>query len=335
MTPSPIVTVVIPTYQRCESLKRTLVALAEQTLAAEEYEVIVSIDGSEDGTCEMVNQFSSAYALQAIWHANRGRAAACNSGVQVGRGRIIVLLDDDMEPVPEFLARHVAVHSTEILWGVVGAVPIEVDSSSPPILRYVAEKFNRHLEELAQLNRRFRLRDFYSGNFSTLRDTFLQVGGFDEAFKVYGNEDLELSIRLTSAGVQLVFDPLALAYQRYRKDFRALASDHVGKGWTSVMLATKHPHVLPDLKLSTYYQGSFKWRAARTVLLMATRVCHGMPDLAIRAVQGLERSRLPRLDLYYRFVLDYFYWLGVIRALHENRHTYSGLSSLAHTRTPV
>src|SRR5580765_7673564 len=103
--------VVIPTYRRCAALRRCLLALARQTVPAWQYEVIVSIDGSQDGTREMVAQISVPYRLRAIYrYPNRGRAAACNAGIREATGEILVLLDDDMEPAPAFLAGHGAAH---------------------------------------------------------------------------------------------------------------------------------------------------------------------------------------------------------------------------------
>src|SRR6266702_4396307 len=98
--------VVIPTYQRCFSLERTLHALAQQSLPADEYEVLVSIDGSQDGTREMVEQFRAPYRLHAEWRPNGGRAAACNSGIRASCGELVLIMDDDIEPTPECLDAH-------------------------------------------------------------------------------------------------------------------------------------------------------------------------------------------------------------------------------------
>jgi glycosyltransferase involved in cell wall biosynthesis len=49
----PLVSVVIPTYQRRALLELALGALARQEMAAGQYEVVVSVDGSDDGTREM------------------------------------------------------------------------------------------------------------------------------------------------------------------------------------------------------------------------------------------------------------------------------------------
>src|SRR5690349_14383580 len=100
MESCPRVSVVIPTYQRRLSVERTLQALSAQTMPADQFEVVVSIDGSMDGTREMLDACRTPYTLVAQWQRNRGRAAACNRGVALARGDVIVLLDDDMEPTP-------------------------------------------------------------------------------------------------------------------------------------------------------------------------------------------------------------------------------------------
>ena len=71
MTP-PATSVVIPTYQRRESVQRAIEALVGQTLAPDTYEVVVSIDGSDDGTREMVETLRVGFPLRSLWRPNRG-----------------------------------------------------------------------------------------------------------------------------------------------------------------------------------------------------------------------------------------------------------------------
>jgi GT2 family glycosyltransferase len=328
MTVSYRISVVIPTFQRRASVERTLRALARQTLPADQYEVIVSIDGSEDGTREMVAQFPAPYALQGIWQSNRGRAAACNAGIRVARGDLLVLLDDDMEPEPGCLLAHLQAHAEHARLAVLGAVPVRIDQSSAPVADFINAKFSRHLQKLAQPDYTIHFRDFYTGHISIRRDVLLEVGAFDEDFKVYGNEDSELALRLARAGVKVVYNPEALAYQHYTKDFAALARDNVAKGQTAVLLASKYPEAFHHLRLRTYYQGSRKWRMLRAVLLMLSRLAAGTPKGVIRFVNWLEQRKAARLHFYYDLALDYFFWLGAQPALRANRRAKSGLQSL-------
>lgn len=308
------ISLVIPTYQRRESIRRLLNALEQQRIEADMFEVMVVIDGSNDGTDDLIANTKTSYSLKAICQPNLGRAAACNTGIRNAQGELIVLLDDDMEPAPEFLWAHWEIHQGQKRLGVVGAAPVVARAESSSVSRYIADKFRHHLEKLSQPGYQLNLRDFYSGNFSIWKEHLLEVGLFDEGFRIYGNEDLELSLRLRKADIALVYCGEALAYQHYEKDFSAWAKDNIAKGKTAVLFAHKHPEVYPELKLSSYKEGSWKWRLLRTGLLRLSNVSTKTPGYVIRFVAALERMKPVRLHLVYQFVSDYFFWLGVQHA---------------------
>ncbi len=302
--------IIIPTFQRCLAVERALSSLASQTFRLDEAEVIVSIDGSNDGTREAVSRFQAPYALKMLWQPNQGRAAACNAGIHAASGEVVVLLDDDMEATPGFMAGHWEAHQTDRRLGVVGAAPIPLNDSAPPLVQYMGQRFNEHLVKLAAPGYQMTFRDFYSGNFSIRRETLLDVGLFDEAFKVYGNEDGELALRLMDKGVQLVYSPAALAHQHYLKGFAGLARDNISKGQTAVLLAQKRPETYQSLKLSTYHQVSPQWYAVRAALLQISKRWHWLPATLTELMLKLERRRVPGLYSLYFHSLDYFYWLG-------------------------
>jgi GT2 family glycosyltransferase len=310
----PRVGVVIPTYERCGSLERLLRALCRQTLPSHAYEVIVIVDGSTDGTRELLERFDTPYALTWRWRQNGGRAAACNAGIRLCQSPLVVLLDDDMEPAPECLEAHIACHADGVPRAVMGAAPMVVTPGSPAVVEYVGRKFNRHLATLATAGQRLALRSFYSGNLSVPRRVLGDVGGFDEAFKDYGNEDLELSCRLRAVGVEILFSAAALAHQHYDKTFAELARDNIGKGITAVLLARKHPATFTDLKLEARNRGSLKRRLALDALVALTRVWPRLVAIVMSAIGTSSRLRNERQDRAYAFVLDYFFMVGVTKA---------------------
>lgn len=328
----PAVSVVIPTYQRCASLARTLGALSVQTIPYEDYEVVVSIDGSSDGTREMVIALATPYRLRGTWQPNRGRAAACNAGVRESAGELIVILDDDMEPCRSFLAAHLAEHEHRSRAGVLGAVPIHLDAASPPRVQFVGAKFNRHLEALARPDGVIDIRGFYSGNFSIRRQLLLEVGGFDESFRLYGHEDVDLAVRLLSVDVELLFSPEASAVQHYEKSLTELACDHMAKGKTAVLCARKHPQAVTRLRLGTFGQRSRKWRFARAALLSVSDRGGRVPRALTRILELVERQWPARLIRYYPFALDYFFWFGARSALREAGG--EGLKSVVYGSAP-
>lgn len=320
MNGGPAASVIIPTHQRREALRRALLALAEQSAAAS-YEVLVSIDGSSDGTREMVAELQGQvpYALRGVEGSGRGRAAARNLALAEARGGVAILIDDDMEPAPTFVERHLAGHPAGSRACVLGPVPVVLRPDSPHAARYVRAKFAEHLEHLAQPGHRFVPRDFYSGNVSLPTELLREVGAFDEEFAPYGNEDVELSLRLAKAGVELRYDTGALAHQEYDKDFAGLAGDTHEKGRTTVLLARLHPDAFEALRLANPWDGSRPWLAARALLLRLTRARPALASRFLAAAAWLERLGFWRAPLFYRAALDYAFWAGVEVALGESQ----------------
>ncbi len=307
---------VIPTFGGRASVLRLLEALGRQAAPPGDFEVIVSIDGSSDGTQEMVGSFPAPFALRSLWQPNRGRAAARNAGLRAAVGELVVFLDDDMEPAPSFLDGHQRAHSGASPRGVVGAAPIIVADSAPPLVTYVGRAFNARLERLARAER-VHFKDAYTGNFSAPRAVLERIGGYDEGFRLYGHEDYELLFRLVEAGVELVYGPEALAHQHYEKTFPAVARDAMARGRTAVYFARKHPGVVDQLRLGAFSQETRKWRLLRSVLLGFGGVFRGLPEAVIALIIRVERQRPPRLDRYYAMALDYFYWAGVRSVVSE------------------
>ncbi len=321
------VSVIIPTFSRCDSVRRALASLNRQNISPELFEVVVSIDGSEDGTKDMVEHFASRYRLRALWQKRGGRAAACNSGTRVACGELAIYLDDDMEPEAGFVAAHRAAHANHVAIGVVGAAPVVFGPDSPPVVQYIGRKFEGHLEKLARPGYEFQFRDFYSGNFSIRRTIMLDLGGFDEDFIFYGNEDLELSLRLKRAGIRIAYSPLAIARQYYEKPFEDLARNNLEKGRTAVQLAAKHPETLEHLKLSV--PGRRHWRIARSILV---RLSASIPALSRSIVFALKRMERLWPELFYCSctpALDYFYWLGASAELRARSLTVADIRNRA------
>ena len=314
MTEPVDLSVVVPTHQRSELLARLLRALERQTLPAHQFEVIVIVDGSTDATAEWLSHFRPSYGLTWRWQPNAGRAAACNRGLALARGSVVVLLDDDMEPTSQLLQAHLDAHARGPRLGVVGAAPVESEPGLPAIGEYMATKFNRHLESLAAPGRQFGLRDFYSGNFSVRLDVIAEVGYFDEDFTTYGNEDLELSCRLKAAGVRIVFNSEAVARQRYTKDVTAMARDNIAKGGTAVLLASKHPATLTELKLAPLNRGPRWRRLVIDGMLALTRAWASTPECVIAAMRLVDRHRLPGREAAFALAADYFFMVGAAAA---------------------
>jgi glycosyltransferase involved in cell wall biosynthesis len=87
----PLISVIIPTYNRQGFLLQAVESVFKQTVA--DYELIVIDDGSTDGTGEGLKPYENR--LQYIYRENRGVSAARNTGLQAARGDWIAFLDSD------------------------------------------------------------------------------------------------------------------------------------------------------------------------------------------------------------------------------------------------
>src|SRR5580658_4759361 len=102
----PRVSVVIPLYNRAHTIERALASVERQRFG--DFEIVVVDDASSDGGAGKIGARDSR--LRILRHeANRGAAAARNTGVDAARGEYIAFLDSDDEWLPEKLATQIAV----------------------------------------------------------------------------------------------------------------------------------------------------------------------------------------------------------------------------------
>jgi GT2 family glycosyltransferase len=318
----PPISVVIPSRQRRESLRRLLRSLEAQSLPPTRFEVVVCLDGCTDGSDAMLAGLRTAYALRVRELPGRGRAAACNEAIRAAHGALVVILDDDMEPAPGLLQAHAAAHRRADERGerlaVLGAAPVSDDGANPAAT-YVAGKFGRHLRKLARADQPPAVRDFYTGNCSIRRDTLERVGLFNERFDDYGNEDLDLFVRLRRAGVSIRFDADAEATQHYEKDIGALMRDSRSKGRTAVLLARLHPEVKGELQLGSWRRTPRRVRIPVAFLLGVDRLVPSLPAHLPSMLRRVGRGDQGVGRLAFEVALAYAYWLGVREAEHAAR----------------
>lgn len=234
------ISVVVPTFNRREIVKRAVESLFAQNFPAGQYEVIVVVDGSEDGTADALRGMKAPCRFRVVEQPNGGLAAARNSGARVAESDLLLFLDDDMLCVPELIEAHVEAHRNAPR--TVGFGCILLSPESPPSL--AAECFNR---ELGAFYLRQKARDAEAmedlehvfGNSSLPRELLKEAGGFDASFRM--REDLELWVRLAAMKVRSTYVERAIAYQYYAKTGADLIRDSEAFAVADVMFARKHP----------------------------------------------------------------------------------------------
>jgi glycosyltransferase involved in cell wall biosynthesis len=102
---NPRVSVIIPTYNRAQLVRRAIQSVLNQTY--QDFEIIVVDDGSTDNTTEVVNSIGDERVRCIRHQVNKGASASRNTGIRAARGELIGFLDSDDEWLPEKLQRQV------------------------------------------------------------------------------------------------------------------------------------------------------------------------------------------------------------------------------------
>jgi glycosyltransferase involved in cell wall biosynthesis len=246
----PSISVIVPTYNRRRILSRTLPSLLDQREPGVEYEVIVVVDGSTDGTLDMLNLQRRGSRLRVVQQPNRGQASARNRGAAEALGEILLFLDDDMIAAPDLISVHREEHGSSRERVVLGQMGLDAGVRRSFLKQGVEDWGKEFAERVSAPGYRFRFDDWHSGHASISRSLFVGAGGFDESFMAYGNEDYDLGFRLIHRGADMRFSPRAVALQIYDKSFSAWLRDVESVGRADVLLAGKHPTIAPALRLS-------------------------------------------------------------------------------------
>jgi glycosyltransferase involved in cell wall biosynthesis len=246
------VSVVVPTRNRPEKLRRVLSSLQAQSLARERFEIIVVDDGSEPPV-RLVADASGPTSL--IRLESSERSAARNRGATVAAGELVVFVDDDMLPGPSFLAAHLAAQSEWPGALAVGAVALPPSASEQPFGR-----FRTALERQSQPESRGVADQpnlCAAGNMSMPRARFLELGGFDP--EMVSSEDQDLALRHTSRGGLIVFLPEAIAlHDDDHLDIRSYCRRLDWGAANMIPFCCRHS-TLPDNRLRVERNGPVRW----------------------------------------------------------------------------
>jgi GT2 family glycosyltransferase len=236
------ISVVIPTYNRLETLQHVIPSLLSQSLAPDRYEVIVADSNSTDGTAEYLAPQARVRHLPGKY---TGRAGARNAGIAAAAGRIVLFNDSDIIASRDLLERHLARHEGERC-AVVG-LEVQVRSYEEFLAKSAAPPSR---DSLHPPNRkRLSWLYFLTGNASVEKRDLDAVGSFDESFTGYGHEDLELGYRLETSGVRIVYEPRAINYHLQDVGFEDQKSKMELAGRSTVRFYRKHPAFVVKLRL--------------------------------------------------------------------------------------
>jgi glycosyltransferase involved in cell wall biosynthesis len=268
------ITVIIPTYNRCDILEKCLNALARQTLSEEFFDIIVVDDGSKDNTSEITSLFKESVSISVLylWQSNSGQNAARNMAIQEAEGEIVLFINDDTISTPTMLEEHYKVHIAEPQENIAVLGRVTISPEIPPNIFSTL-----HLDSAYDQWHGKKILDwraFYTCNLSLKKSFLLEHGLFDVSLRY--NDDIELGERLSHHNMKIIYNPNSLGYHYHfiaEDDFFNLAKKN---GKSLAVWYKKSPHLKSELvSLGLYtekqYPMAFKYIVADHVFNRNTR----------------------------------------------------------------
>jgi len=256
--------IIIPTYNRADSLPKVLSKLFSQQEMPKELEIIVIDDGSTDATKEIVKEFIRNYSvnIRYLYQTNTGAAAARNRGIKEALGEIILFLDSDIIPSEELISEHLKFHE-RYPWGNFALRGnVKFYSGQSEIIRFTEFDEARETSQKDRGAEYIELcwADFRSGNSSLKRRFLIKNGLFDEKMSAY--QDMELGYRLEKHNLKLFHSNKALGFHFHPADLEQYFSYAEKYGRSLAVWHSKAPNLKKDLlKIANGYRfGSLTWK---------------------------------------------------------------------------
>ena len=196
-TSEPLVSVIVPVRNDSAGIRELLRRLAEQTVAQDQFEVVIGDDGSRPG--ELAGIATADGRVSVVSRPPRTSYAARNRAAARGRGRLLAFCDSDCLPEPTWLEQGLrAIEGADVVAGEVTFVAPDRPTAWSLLT----------IDMFLDQERNARFARAVTANMFVRRELFDAVGGFDESLPSGG--DYDFARRSVESGRRLVYAPDAV-----------------------------------------------------------------------------------------------------------------------------
>jgi len=243
-----LMTLIIPTFNRAETLEKTLRAYNNQTVSPDSFEIQIVDDGSTDGTKDLIIRLKNElnYTLHYHYQNNQGPGEARNWAIKNTTTDYVLITGDDIIPDTNLIWEHIKTHISDPRENraVLGHIDWPPDMPMNPLMYFLTEhtgtQFGFHLIQDPE-NTGFEF--FYSSNIS-LKTTFLKnIELFNAKFYHAAYEDIELGYRLDNQGMKIKYNKNALGYHHHTMTYDSVCQRQHKCGQMAVVLIQLHPEL--------------------------------------------------------------------------------------------
>lgn len=258
----PLVSVIIPTYNRAHLLPITLLSFLAQDYPNGRFEILVVDNNSTDITRDVVTQYigNSSVSVKYIFEQRQGVHYARNSGAMQTKGDILYFTDDDMVAEPNLLTNLVKVFSCNPMIGcATGKILPRFDVPPPRWVERHLVNSNLSLTERGKPEDLIISRDdmVFSCHQAILRDVFFKAGGFNPentAGTWIGDGETGLNLKIKALGYRFAYTASSVIYHVIPKDrmtlsyiIRRLGNQGYCDSFTEYRNHRRRDKILPDL----------------------------------------------------------------------------------------
>ena len=256
------ISVVVPTHNRKEILKRTILSLLQQSLNPHVYQIIVIDDGSTDGTEDTILRHFGRNLQDPILflrQPNKGANAARNWGIEHANANIILVINDDAIPGSNLLELHLQKHLTYPRGNiaVLGNVEWSPETPATPFLRWLTHGGPQFAFHQIRGQQEVSWRYFVTANVSLKKTFILENGPFDEDF-LGAHEDTEFAWRAHKNGMRLIYCEDALTFHLHPQTLAEVTRKMVLVGEMTHLLLQKHPELISHFRKSLRQRWVFR-----------------------------------------------------------------------------
>ncbi|MCO5251240.1 MAG: glycosyltransferase [Candidatus Kapabacteria bacterium] len=309
------ISVIIPTFNRINTLKKCIDALSKQTLSKSKYEVLVIDDGSTDETERVMSEFQTTLNFKYIRQSNAGPGAARNKGIKASQSKYVLIINDDTIASDSLLEEHLLYQQrfSGKKFAVLGTFDY-VESAIEHPFTYFLSKYPLIFDYSVMENGKvYGYKHFITCNISIERKALLDAGLFDEDFREPMSEDTELGYRLQKMGYSVLYSSELKSKHDHTLTVENFRKRQVMNGRNTVLLIKKHPEIL-ELEHKIF---GFRSLGEKTISQAKAYIAENISVEAeiLREVQKVEQFKIKndavifegkKLDLTTEDLINYF-----------------------------
>ena len=226
---NPYFTIVVPTSHRPVLLLNCLMALGQQELPRNQFEIVVVDDAGDAETEALVTAFARNSHIETRYLAQprrMGLAAARNRGWRAARGSHIAFTDDDCLPQPGWLlaAQRMFMRGARVVTGTVRTTRPDQQTATQRTLSRVVETA-----------------DFLTANCFFQTEALQRAGGFEESFDLAWRVDADLQFKLLEIGIPILKCPEATVIRLFQAATRYAVITNERRNRYDALLYKRHP----------------------------------------------------------------------------------------------